>query len=259
MYREVAFTTEHINQIEKDIKELYHMYGSDIKRVFLLNGDAFVLSASRLIKIADLLRLYFPNLEVITMYASVRNIMSKTDEELLALKEAGINDLWLGIETGHKEVLASLNKGYTLDDVYTHVPRLTTAGIDFYACMMLGTGGSQMAHEVATETAKLLDHIKPIFAGYTTIGFFEGSELAKEVQSGEFIPATEREVIEELIKVIESVTAPGIGIENQHRLNAIMTKGVIPKDREAMIANLKLSLARADKDFLDSTMERNTL
>lgn len=259
MYQEVTFSIEKKTQIEKDIKELLLLYGPSVKRVFLLNGDAFVLSTTKLLDISTMLSKYFPKLEVITMYASIRNIMTKTDHELKQLADAKINDLWLGIETGHPEVLRSLNKGYDIKDVYEHVPRLSKAGIKFYACMMLGTGGSGMAEEVAQETAKLLDTIKPIFAGYTTIGFFPGSELKQAVDSGTFSPATEKEVIEELIKVIELVTTDGIGIENEHRLNMITTKGILPEDRETMLSNLRKSLNYANEDFLNTTVKRSAL
>jgi radical SAM superfamily enzyme YgiQ (UPF0313 family) len=258
MYRSVQFTTENLNQIEKDIQELKVTYGS-IKRIFLLNGDAFVLSTNRLKSISDLLLQYFPKLETITMFGSVRNIINKTDDELKILKKAKINELYIGIETGHPEVLASMNKGYTIDDVYEQMPRLTKAGISFYAAMMLGSGGKGKALEVATETAKLLNHIKPIAAGYTTIGLFEGSELAENAKKGLFTPASEKEIIEELIHVIELVKVDGIRIENEHRLNAIRTKGTLPLDKNRMLTDLHNALNHANNEFLNSSINRTSL
>ena len=106
------------------------MYGAQ-KRIFLVNGDAFVLSAKKLRKISDLIVKYFPMMETITMYSSIRNIMTKTDEELKDLRENyKINELWVGVETGDAEVLKSFNKGYGMDDTYTQLERLNKAGIE---------------------------------------------------------------------------------------------------------------------------------
>ncbi len=76
MYKGVAFKVEHIHQIEKDIQELKNTYGS-LKRIFLLNADAFVLNNRRLKEVANKIISYFPEMEVITMYASVKNIKAK--------------------------------------------------------------------------------------------------------------------------------------------------------------------------------------
>ena len=54
MYREVPFSIESLEQIEKDILEAKE-FNPDITRVFLENGDAFVLSADKLKAIASLI------------------------------------------------------------------------------------------------------------------------------------------------------------------------------------------------------------
>ena len=104
MYRDTKFATESIEQVEKDLKEARKIHKS-VKRVFLVNGDAFVLGASRLKPIAKKIIEYFPEVGIITMYAHVNNIKGKTDEELKELAELRINDLWVGAETGHGEAL----------------------------------------------------------------------------------------------------------------------------------------------------------
>lgn len=59
--------------------------------------------------------------------------------------------------------------------------------------------------------------------------------------------------------VIESITIDGIRIENEHRLNAIRTKGTLPQDKETMLRNLSSALDRADDDFLNTTLNRTSL
>lgn len=81
MYRDVPFQVETVEQIEKDLEEA-KAYAPYIKRVFLENGDPFVLSADKLEKIATMIHEKLPNVETIAMYASIGNVRTKTDEEL---------------------------------------------------------------------------------------------------------------------------------------------------------------------------------
>lgn len=50
--------------------------------MFLVNGDAFVLSAEKLKKIALKIKHYFPECNTISMNSTIQNIKSKIDEEL---------------------------------------------------------------------------------------------------------------------------------------------------------------------------------
>ena len=104
MYKDVKFEMESLEQIEEDLKEARNYYGK-LERIFLVNGDAFVLSANRLKQIAKKIIEYFPECRTISMYASIRNIMNKTDEELKELRDLRINDLYVGLETGTEEVI----------------------------------------------------------------------------------------------------------------------------------------------------------
>ena len=44
------------------------------------------------------------------MYARIENIAHKSDDDLKALKAAGVNDLYIGIESGLTDILDYLNK-----------------------------------------------------------------------------------------------------------------------------------------------------
>ena len=59
----------------------------------LLGADPLALSAKRLLERIGLIKKCLPNTKVITMYARTDNIASKSDEDLKALQEAGVDDL----------------------------------------------------------------------------------------------------------------------------------------------------------------------
>ena len=96
MYKDVPFSVEPIEQVKKDLAEAREYY-PDTRRVFLENGDPFSLSARRLIEIGQAIHEYLPKVENISMYASIRNIKGKSDEELAQLRELGFNQFNIGV------------------------------------------------------------------------------------------------------------------------------------------------------------------
>lgn len=257
MYKDVKFSTEPIEQIEKDLQEAKALYG-DVKRVFLVNGDAFVLSANRLKPIAKLIIKYFPDVEVITMYASINNIKGKTDKELEELRNLRINDLWVGTETGHEETLEYMNKGFSLKDSYEQLERLNKAGIRHIDILIYGGAGKGKGIENAIANAKLINASKPMGISITTMGAFGDSQLAKDVQNGKFIPATELEVLEEQKKFIGliEVDSAYLGI---HGINTVTFDAVLPRDKDKAIKTVDQAIERLDNKFLHSVPERYSI
>lgn len=258
MYTDVQFKVEKIEQIEKDLAEARKLYGPQ-KRIFLVNGDAFVLSAKKLRKIATLILIYFPMMETISMYSSIRNIMTKTEDELKELKKLRINDLWVGVETGDADVLKSFNKGYTMEDTYEQLSRLKKAGIDYNCKLMLGTGGAGKGIQVATNTAKLINETKPKMVRETTLGFFEGTPLLNDVNNGTFTPASELEILEEQKKLIELIDVENTHFASNHYINAVSVQGYLPKDKNAMINSIDYFIQTTDDSFLSSTAARSSI
>ena len=257
MYKDVKFAMDSYEQIEKDLQEAKQLY-RDVKRVFLVNGDAFVLSANRLKPIAELIIKYFPGVEVITMYASINNIKSKTDEDLEALSELRINDLWVGTETGDDKALEYMNKGFSLKDSYEQLERLNKAGIRHIDILIFGGAGKGRGLENALANAKLINASKPMGVTTTTMGAFGDSQLAEDVKTGKFVPATELEVLEEQKKFIElvEVDTAYLGI---HGINTVPFDALLPRDRANAIKKVNDAIERLDDDLLNSVSERYSI
>ena len=258
MYKEVKFCIQELTQIEKDIIEIKSHYGN-INRIFLVNGDAFVLSARRLKEISELLIKHIPSIETISMYASVSNIKAKSDSDLVMLKEARINDLYIGLETGHEPTIDRINKGHSLEDAYIQLERLNRTGIAHHTGLMLGVAGKGLGIENAKATAKLLNTVKPglIWAG--TLGIFEGSELSAQVERGDFIPASELEIIEEEIELLNALELKNIRFYGVHPTNTASIYGVLPNNKEEMIQKLQNKIDELDNEVLNSSVKRHSL
>ena len=145
------------------------------------------------------------------MYASIRNIRSKNDRDLAELKQMGINDLYVGVESGWDHVLGNINKGHTAAEAKHQLDRLNQAGINHIANLMLGVAGSGKGIENARFTAEFITQTKPKLIWVGTLAIFEGTELHTQMEQGSFIPATEMEILEEektLIRNIELEDVP---------------------------------------------------
>lgn len=257
MYRDVQFSMEKLEQIERDLQEAKQQH-PNVRRVFLVNGDAFVLSARRLKPIAELINKYLPKVETITMYASINNIKGKTDIELQELRELRINELWVGAETGHAETLKYLNKGSSLEDSQKQLKRLNKAGLEFYFGFMFGAAGRGKGIENAIATAKLINETNPIGVVPTTLGANANSPLAHDIENGVYKLATELEVLEEQKKFIEliEIETEYLGI---HGINTVTFDALLPRDKEESIRRVDAMIERLDNAYLSSVPERHSI
>ena len=258
MYKSVKFSTEPMEQIEEDIKELRETY-SHINRIFLVNGDAFVLSAKRLKAISDKIIEYIPEVEVISMYASVTNVKDKTDEELAMMKDLRINDLWMGTETGNREAIELINKGHTLEDAYEQLERLNKFGIRHNDGFMHGVAGHGKGVQNAIDTAKLINETKPSIIWFGTLGLFEGSKMRKDAEEGRFIQATELEILVEELKVLELIELENVAFYGIHPTNSNSIHGILPQDKDRMIRDIKGFMQKSSYGFLNSVKRRDSL
>ena len=136
MYRKTPFRVAPLEDVEMDLKEL-HDRGEKITRIYLTNGDPFVLGTDRLVKIAELVHQYLPEVEVLTCYASIQNLKAKSLEDLKLLKSVGYDELYVGLETAYAPAVKLINKGFTVEEAYENIGKLKEAGMKYSALLQL--------------------------------------------------------------------------------------------------------------------------
>ena len=132
------FLIRDIEDIKKDIDTAKSLYADNVKKMFLLDGNAFVIKPDMLIEIAKYSYSKHPKLTRIGAYSHAHDILSKNDEELKLIADAGIKILYLGIETGDDELLKSINKQTTSEEIIKACNKLHKAGITLSATIILG-------------------------------------------------------------------------------------------------------------------------
>ena len=234
MYRDEPFRVEPLDQIEEDLAEA-RQYVTNVTRVFLENGDPFALSADRLEQIAVMIHAYLPRVETIAMYASIKNVIGKSDEELRRLRNLGINELNIGVESGLDEALSYMNKGYTAAQAKYELNRMKSAGIDFGANIILGCAGPERRHENASATAALLNETKPYLIFTGTIHSDPGCPLYEDMQSGRFVESTFGEYLDEEEELLERLDLTDCYLFGLHPSNIVTMHGNLPEDKAAML------------------------
>ena len=254
MYSDVPFQVEQIEQIEKDLVEARLRYPI-VKRVFLVSGDPFTLSANQLTRIAKAITHHFPEVETIAMYASISNIAKKTDQELAALRRLKINDLNIGLESGLPSVVKSLNKGFTIEQAKVQLQRLISAGFDFSLNIIIGAAGSASWKDNGLASAAIVNEIKPHLIFVAALHLEDECELARRLKKGAFIENTLRENIEEEILFLDNLKLENTRFFAVHPSNAIPVDGYLPEEKEKLLETLRNGLNSIEKKYLET---RNT-
>ena len=241
------------------MKQKYKSYCEKIQRVYLVGADPFALSARKLLGRIDLIKKYLPNTKVITMYARTDNIASKSDDDLNALKEAGVDDLYIGVECGLNDVLENLNKGYSANETRKQCIRLNNAGIQHCDLLMLGTAGKCRGLECARVSAALENEIKPHKILINTMSAFVGTQLDEDIRTGKFIPASEKENLEEEREFLLRLDLPECYFWALHPLDSVKIEGVLRDDKQNMLDALTWSIDHVKENAINRTSRVGTL
>ena len=255
MYRDTPFQMESIAQIEQDLDEA-SAYAPYFDRVFLVGGDPFALSASRLTEIAERIHQKLPGVKTIATYASIRNIRTKTDDELCRLQELGYNDLNIGVESGYDPALKYMNKGYTAKEAEKELLRLRKAGIDFCMNVIFGAAGSGLRRENALATAELINKTQPAIILTTNLHADPGCPLYDDLQSGAFTENSVADYLDEMEILTEHLELENSRYFGLHTSNIVPMDAHLPRDKALMLREIRSSRQRFSKETLASHPRR---
>ena len=246
-YKGVKFSKRTVEEVKKDIDSMANELRDypGIKAAFLQDADSLILPADDLIAILDHLKERFPKIERITTYARARTLSHKSVEDLRRLKQAGLTRIHTGMESGSNRVLKMIKKGMTPEEVVTGGRHVMEAEIELSEYIMPGIGGRTMSEEHATETAKLLNLIRPHFIRVRTFAMHPQSPMQKMVREGTFVPLTEDEIVAEIRLLVNHLDNMHSYFScNDFSLNLLMqVDGFLDEKKEDMLKVLDAFLS----------------
>ncbi|MFI3252940.1 MAG: radical SAM protein [Eubacteriales bacterium] len=242
MYKQKNFKIRDLDEVLEDIDLAKAHYG-DLSRVFLCDGDAIILKTDHLIKILEKLYKTFPSLEKVTTYAGPRSTLTKSVEELTALRKAGLGRAYLGVESGSDLVLKEVNKGVNREEMLAAGQNLVAAGIDLWTIVIMGlTGKHGDWEDHILSTAKLINEMKPRHLSCLTFSPEKGTPMGDATFSGAFEQSTPVQIMAENKLLIESLTVEPLHFTSNHASNYLPLKGGLPEDREKFLSLIEQAL-----------------
>ena len=239
MYKDKKFRIRSKEEIFMDLDEMSSAYGELPLRIFLADGDALVLKTRDLLDILSFIRVKFPFCERVTAYATARDILRKTDEELQALKKEGLSMVYVGAESGDPVILAHVKKDVTVKEMIQAADKLKKCGIQLSLTLISGLGGKERLREHALESARLVSAMKPEYLGFLTLMLEKGAPILEEIQAGQLTLLSPDAVMEEMKLFLTHVDSDGTVFRANHASNYLALKGTLNGDIPAMLAQVE--------------------
>ncbi len=219
-------------------------FAGGMNSVFIQDADSLIIKPSNLVEILIHLKKHFPWVERATSYARSHTIVRIKDSDLKAIRDAGLNRIHIGLESGSDKVLKMVKKGVTKE---THVKaglKVKKAGMELSEYIMPGLGGREYSKIHALETADALNRINPEFIRLRTLAIPNSVELFDDWEAGGFEKCTDLMMAKEILLLIESLNGITSVLKSDHILNLFENvEGTLPRDKERMLEILRTFLA----------------
>ena len=253
MYKDMPFERRPREEILEDIDAAQELYHEVTRTVFIGDSNSIISKTENFIKILQALYNAFPHIERVTSYARAKTICKKPAEDLKKLREAGLNRLHVGLETGDRELLSITQKGATPEEMITAGVKAKEAGFEYSLYVLLGIGGEQRWEQHARGTAEVLNRIDPHFIRVRTVIPQPGCSMYEEIKARTFKKAEHETILKEQRILIESLEVTSTYLSD-HLSNYIPVDGKLPEDKQAMLSVIDESLALLAED--DSVRKR---
>ena len=172
------------------------------RTAFLQDADSMIMRSPELVAALDHLRETLTSLTRVTTYARSKTLARRRPEELRMIREAGLDRLHIGLETGDDELLALVRKGVTKAEQIEGGRKAIAAGFQVSQYWMPDLGGRERRRRHAQNTARVLSAINPHYIRSRPLVPRPGTPLFEEVAQGRLCLSSPHERLEELAWMI---------------------------------------------------------
>ena len=237
MYTSKKFSVKNENILFGEIDSL-SSYSTQIRKIFLADGNAMILSYDKLMRILEKLNNTFPNLIRISAYALSKDIFSKTNYQLKELANAGLKLLYTGIESGDDELLKLINKGETTQSTIDGLVTGRNAGIKLSVMILNGLGGKEYSKQHALNSAIVVNQVQPEYLSTLVLSFPLGINHYKSRFTGNFVEMSKIDLIAEMGILIENLELESTIFRSDHASNYLVLKGILNRDKAKLLMQI---------------------
>jgi radical SAM superfamily enzyme YgiQ (UPF0313 family) len=242
MYKDKKFTVKSEDEIEQHIL-IGKRYAPNPEKIFLADGNVLCLTTPRLLKLLNTIKNHFPKVKQISSYAGPLDLLRKSEEELIQIRQAGLDLLYLGVESGSDRVLQSINKGVTREQMIAAGKKAKKTGFALSCMVISGLGGKELLEEHAIDSATAISEINPDYFGLLTLIIVEDTPLKKQLDSGEFELLSPNEVMLELKIMLDNLELENCVFRANHASNYVPLKGILNRDKQQLLHQVNSALS----------------
>ncbi|MBN1493907.1 MAG: radical SAM protein [Candidatus Omnitrophica bacterium] len=237
-YLNKPFKVKSFDEITRDIEHHARRHPGT-RRVFLMDGDALVLQNERLIPVLQILNKALPQLNRVSSYANGYNIIGRSLSELSELYDNRLRLIYIGLESGAQSVLDRCLKRSTVQEMVAAVQYAAAAHIKSSVIVLLGLGGRAYSDVHVRETITALNQMQPRYLSFLSLMVIPGTQLHRDVMSGEFNELNAQELLQEMHDIIEGLELSGTIFRTDHASNYLPLEGRFPQDKQRFLDSLK--------------------
>ncbi len=175
------------------------------KTAFLQDANSMIMRPSEFIEVLKHLRETLPSLIRVTSYTRSKTLAQRKIEELIAIREAGLDRIHVGLETGDDELLKIVRKGVTSAEQIEGGKKAVAAGFQLSEYWMPDLGGRERWRQHAENTARVLNEINPHYIRSRPFVPRQGTEIFEDYAQGRLHISSPHERLEELQVMIENL------------------------------------------------------
>ena len=214
-----------------------------VRRVFLADGDAVALSTRRLLAILELLRRELPSLERVSSMPTPRTCWPRLSRSCARCVTAGLQLLYLGLESGDDQTLAEIHKGVTVAEQIEGCRRAKEAGLSSRSPPSSAWPAPSARSRTRAATGEALSAIDPEYIGILTLMLTPGTTMHRKVADGEVVLPDSVGMLRELREIVAGLDCSDCVFRCNHASNYLPVGGRLPQDKAAILATLDKVLA----------------
>jgi len=248
MYKGVKHESRGISVVEEMVRREAARCPAT-KRVFLADGDVMCRPFDELREILSILGQQLPCLTRVSLYANGSSILAKTPDELRELKHLKLHTLYMGLESGSEKILERCRKRESAAQMVQAGILAQSCGLRMSVMVLLGLGGVGDSAIHSSETARVINEMRPRLLSALRFVPIEGTALHRDVQNGSFKQLTEEGVVRELRDTVAGLDLSNTVFRANHTSNVVPVEARFPRDKQSLIRELDRMLASV---FLDA-------
>jgi radical SAM superfamily enzyme YgiQ (UPF0313 family) len=189
------------------------------KTAFLQDADSMIMRPHEFIEVLKHLRETLKTLNRVTSYTRSKTLSQRKLEDLKAIREAGLDRLHVGLETGDDGLLKVIRKGVSSSEQIEGGRKAMAAGFQLSEYWMPGLGGRERWRQHSNNTARVLNEINPHYVRSRPFIPRCGTPIFDDYEQGRLTVSSPHERLEEL-----RVTIEGLNVTSRvcfdHNMNA---------------------------------------